>query len=70
MVRLQHALDAFIKHDLLIRPDLTRMITWSEMCAVTNSMFQFAERECSGEVLNVTRSVDLLTSWTMDIFDV
>ena len=69
MLQLKNATDAFIRHDIADY-NIDQTITWAEMCAVASSMFQSVERQCSSEVVNVARSVDLLTSWAMDIFDV
>jgi len=69
MLQLQNAIDAFVRHDL-VQHQIDQTITWPEMCALASSMFQNVEKQCSSEVVNVTRSVDLLTSWAMDIFDV
>ena len=69
MLQLKNATDAFIRHDITDH-NIDQTTTWPEMCAVANSMFQSVEKQCSSEVVNVVRSVDLLTSWAMDIFDV
>ena len=68
MLQLKNATDAFIRHDI-VHHDIDQSITWPEMCTIASSMFQNVERQCSSEVVNVARSVDLLTSWAMDIFD-
>ena len=69
MLQLKNATDAFIRHDITDH-SIDQTTTWAEMCAVASSMFQSVEKQCSSEVVNVARSVDLLTSWAMDIFDV
>ena len=69
MLQLKNATDAFIRHDIT-HHSIDQTITWSDMCAVASSMFQSVEKQCSSEVVNVARSVDLLTSWAMDVFDV
>ena len=68
VLQLKNATDAFIRHNI-IHHDIDQSITWPEMCTVASSMFQSVERQCSSEVVNVAWSVDLLTSWGMDIFD-